>query len=108
MSIIEITKENFKSQVLESDKPFLVDFWADWCGPCHLIAPIVEQIALENEGVMYVGKLNVDEQEELAYAYQIVSIPTLMLFVGGQVTAVISGAMPKAELMRQLSPHLTS
>ena len=106
MSITEVTVENFESTVLQSDLPFLVDFWAAWCGPCHMIAPIVEEIASENTGVLRVGKLNVDEQEALARSFSVMSIPTLILFVGGQPTAVITGAMPKAELMRRLSPHL--
>ena len=106
MGVIELTSDTFQTTVLESDQPFLVDFWADWCGPCRMVAPIVEEIANEQAGKLRVGKLNVDEQQEIAYAYRVMSIPTLLLFKDGQVIASIVGAMPKAELMRRLSPHL--
>jgi thioredoxin 1 len=107
MDIIEITEANFEEAVLQSELPFLVDFWADWCGPCHMIAPIVAEIAAENVGTLRVGKLNVDEQAALASAFRVMSIPTLMLFVGGEAVAVVTGAQPKAMLMQQLAPHLS-
>ncbi|MDR2957216.1 MAG: thioredoxin [Coriobacteriales bacterium] len=106
MSIIELTSETFESTVLQSDLPFLVDFWAEWCGPCKMVAPIVDEIAREQDGIMQVGKLNVDEQQEIALLYRILSIPTLMLFKSGQPVVVIPGAMPKDALMKQISPHL--
>jgi len=106
MSVIELTSQSFQSTVLESDKPFLVDFWAEWCGPCRMVSPIVEEIAAEQAAFLTVGKLNVDEQQDVAYNYRVMSIPTLMLFKGGKPAATIVGAMPKADLMRQLSPYL--
>jgi len=105
MAIIELTLSNFETTVLQSTKPFLVDFWADWCGPCHMIAPIVEEIALENAGTLLVGKLNVDEQADIAMAYRVMSIPTLILFKDGRPVATVTGAMPKEMLLEQLSPH---
>ena len=84
MSEITITKENFEAEVLRSDKPVLVDFWATWCGPCRMIAPVLSEIARERSDVK-VGKINVDEQPDLANEFRIASIPTLLLFRGGQV-----------------------
>ena len=85
MSVITITKENFESEVLNSDKPVLVDFWAVWCGPCQMLSPVVDQIAEENDAVK-VGKVNVDEQPELAMKFGVMSIPTLISFRDGKVT----------------------
>lgn len=81
---ITLTEENFEEEVLKSDKPVLVDFWASWCGPCKMLAPTIKQIAEENEGVIKVGKLNVDDAEDIAQKYGIVSIPTVILFKNGQ------------------------
>lgn len=106
MSVMEITAENFESVVLGSELPFLVDFWADWCGPCKMVAPVVAEIAAERAGSLNVGKLNVDEQPGLASFFNVMSIPTLMLFKGGQVVEVVVGAMPKESLMEHLGPHL--
>ena len=98
MSEITITKENFASEVLQSDIPVLVDFWATWCGPCRMIAPVIDQLAAEYAGRVKIGKINVDEQPELAAQFGIVSIPTVKVFRGGQCTASVVGLRSKAEL----------
>ena len=94
MSVITITKENFESEVLNSDKPVLVDFWATWCGPCRMVSPVVDEIAEERSDVK-VGKINVDEQPELANRFGIMSIPTLMVFRDGKVADQAVGVRPK-------------
>lgn len=96
--MINLTSENFEKEVLKSEKPVLVDFWATWCGPCKMIAPIVEEIAKEHEENLKVGKVNVDEAADLAIKYDVVSIPTLVLFRNGKVTATIVGYREKEEL----------
>ena len=103
MSEITITKENFEAEVLQADLPVLVDFWASWCGPCRMIAPAVAEIAEEYAGKIKVGKINVDEQPELAGSFQVNSIPTLMLFRDGQPVNVAVGAMPKAQIEEMLN-----
>lgn len=99
---IELTKENFEQEVLKSELPVLVDFWASWCGPCKMLAPIVEEIAGEYDGRAKVGKVNVDEQPELAAAFRVNSIPTVMAFKGGEVTDVSVGYCPKEHLTAML------
>ena len=101
MSYINITKSNFEAEVLNSDIPVLLDFWAPWCGPCRMVAPIVEEIAEENEDIK-LGKINVDEEMELAVQFGIVSIPTLIVVEGGQVTGKIVGYRPKADILKLL------
>ena len=92
---VVLTIENFETEVLKSDTPVLVDFWATWCGPCRMIAPIIEEIAEDYKGKLKVGKVNVDEQGELAVKYGISSIPTLLIFKGGEVVKKTLGYMPK-------------
>ena len=101
-----ITDENFQQDVLSSDKPILVDFWAEWCGPCRMVGPIVSEIATEYEAKLAVGKMDVDENPAIPGRYSIMSIPTLMLFKNGQVVARITGARPKDAIMAQVLPHL--
>ena len=102
MAEITITKDNFEQEVLKSDIPVLVDFWAVWCGPCQMVAPVLSEIAEENEGKIKVGKVNVDEQPELSQAYGIMSIPTMMVFKGGEKVNQIVGAVPKEEILKLL------
>jgi thioredoxin 1 len=101
-----VTDETFQQRVLNSDKPTLVDFWAIWCGPCRMVAPVVNEIARENEGKLNVVKLDVDDNQNTAMAYGVMSIPTLILFKNGQVAERIVGYKPKADLMKKLAPHL--
>ena len=96
--MINLTSKNFEEEVLRSEKPVLVDFWAIWCGPCQMIAPIVEEIAKENENRLKVGKVNVDEAADLAVKFDVASIPTLMLFRNGNVVGTIVGYREKEEL----------
>ncbi|RMG94950.1 MAG: thioredoxin [Chloroflexi bacterium] len=103
---LAISDATFQKEVLESDKPVLVDFWADWCGPCRMIAPHVHAIAEEYGDVLKVGKVDVDENPAIPGRYGIVGIPTLMLFKNGQVVERITGAMPKDRILAQILPHL--
>lgn len=102
MNEITLTNENFKNEVLNSDKPVLVDFWASWCGPCKMIAPIVEEIAEEYKDTVKVGKVNVDEQPELSAAFNISSIPTIMIFRNGKIENTVIGYKPKEQLVSLL------
>lgn len=98
MSANVITKENFQTQVMESEKPVLLDFWASWCGPCRMVSPVVDEVAQEHPEWM-VGKVNVDEQPELANAFQVMSIPTLVAMRGGKIVNQSVGARPKADIL---------
>lgn len=104
-SEITLTEENFDAKVLKSDKPFLVDVWAPWCGPCRLIGPIVTMIADENQGKVSVGKLNVDEHPGIAQRYGIQSIPTLLLFKNGEAVERIVGVVPKPKIQQIIDNH---
>ena len=102
MNEIVLTSENFEEEVLRSDKPVLVDFWATWCGPCRMLAPIIAQIAEERAGEIKVGKIDVDEEPELAVQYGIASIPTLMVFKNGEKVKTSIGVIPKAAIEQLL------
>ena len=102
MAEIILTEENFEKEVLQSDVPVLVDFWATWCGPCKMLAPIIAQIAEEKEGEIKVGKVDVDEEMELAAEYQVASIPTVLLFKNGEVVETSIGFKPKEQLLDML------
>jgi thioredoxin 1 len=101
-----VTDANFKSEVLESELPVLVDFWAPWCGPCRMVAPVVDEIAQQYEGQVKVVKVNTDESPSVASQYGIRSIPTLMVFKGGQRVDMVVGAVPKATLANTLEKYL--
>ena len=106
MATKTVTDASFASEVLQSDKPVLVDFWAEWCGPCKMVAPVLEEIASENAGKIEVVKLNIDENPGVARDYSIMSIPTMSVFQGGKVVKQIVGAKPKAALLRDLADFL--
>lgn len=103
---IEVTDKTFDQVVLEADLPTMVDFWAVWCGPCKMIAPVLEEIAQEYEGQLQVTKLDVDHNNETAMKYGVMSIPTLILFNNGQPVERLVGFMPKEKLLSKLRPHL--
>ena len=106
-SIIEVTDANFQAEVIESETPVLVDFWAPWCGPCRVVAPVLQEIAAEREDLRIV-KLNVDDNQQTAANYGILAIPTMLLFRNGAEAARIQGAMPKKRLEAQLEPALAA
>ena len=101
MSVQTVTNDNFDSLVLQSEKPVLLDFWAPWCGPCRMVSPLVDEIADERDDIV-VGKVNVDEQPELAMQFGVMSIPTLLVFKNGEVAQQAVGARPKEELLALL------
>ncbi|GAA2084203.1 thioredoxin [Kitasatospora saccharophila] len=102
----EVTDATFDAEVLKSDKPVLVDFWATWCGPCRQVAPVLEDIAAEHADKLTVVKLDVDANQETAAAYNVISIPTLNVYKGGELVKTITGARPKAALLRELAEYL--
>lgn len=102
MNVLKITKENFEKEVLKSDKPILLDFWASWCGPCKMVGPIVEQIAEESGDTARVGKINVDEEQKLAQAFQVMSIPTLVVMKDSKVVKSTVGVQSKQALLSML------
>jgi thioredoxin 1 len=105
-SVSEVTDNNFQAEVLESDVPVLVDFWAPWCGPCRMVGPVVEEIASEKAGQLKVSKLNTDENQRTAVEYNVLSIPTLIVFKNGQEIKRITGAYPKRRLEAEIEPAL--
>ena len=105
-NIIQVTDANWEQEVLKSSTPVLIDFWAEWCGPCHALAPTVASIADAYTGRMKVGKLNVDENERTAAKYGVRSIPTLILFNNGEIKTVLIGNRPKNEIVQTLDQHL--
>ena len=104
--VSDVTDSNFDAEVLKSDKPVLVDFWAEWCGPCKMIAPILDEIAVEQEGKLKIGKLNVDEAADVARRFEVMSIPTLIVFKDGAPAKRIVGAKGKAALLQDLEEFL--
>jgi thioredoxin 1 len=106
MSVLHFSDSNFKKDVLESDLPVMVDFWATWCGPCKIIAPFVEELAKEYKSKMKIGKVNVDENPRVASHYGIMSIPTLIFIKGGKVMDQASGVLSKAELKKKIEENI--
>ena len=106
MSLSHVTGKDFESQVIKSDLPVLVDFWAEWCGPCRMIAPILEEVAKDLAGKLKIVKVNIDEEQELAAKHNIMSIPTMLLFKNGEAIEQIVGAMPKEQLLGKIKGKL--
>ena len=99
---IEVTEANFEQEVLKSETPVLVDFWAEWCGPCHAVSPVLEKIVEERQGELKLVKVNIDDEQALSQRYGVMSIPTMILFKDGQPAAAAVGAQPKSSLERSL------
>ena len=104
--VSEVTDTNFQAEVIEADVPVLVDFWAPWCGPCRMVAPVVEEIAQERGEALKVVKMNIDDNQNTAVQFNVMSIPTLMLFRNGEVAKTVIGAYPKRKLEAELEPAL--
>lgn len=106
MKPLEVTDSNFQQEVLSSDRPVLVDFWAEWCGPCKMIAPIVEELAKEYDGKLKVGKVDVDTNQQVSMQFGVRSIPTLLIFKSGKVVEQVIGAVPKRLLAEKIAKHV--
>ena len=104
--VLNVTADNFETEVINSGQPVLVDFWAEWCGPCRMVGPVIEQLATEYDGKIKVGKLNIDDQGELASKFKVMSIPTIMLFKNGEVVEKVVGARSKDEFEKMISKHI--
>lgn len=104
-NVVKLNGGNFNELVMENSQTVLVDFYADWCGPCKMLAPVIDEVADELAGKAVVGKLNIDEARDLAIEYQVASIPTLMVFKGGAVVETMVGARPKADILRAVESH---
>lgn len=102
MSVLRINNENFEEEVLKADKPVIVDFYADWCGPCRMMSPIIDEIAEEKADSIKVGKVNVDENQDLAMKYQVMSIPTIVIIKNGQVEKTFVGVRSKSEILEAI------
>jgi thioredoxin 1 len=107
-TIGDVTDQDFEERVLKSEKPVLIDFWAEWCVPCHMVSPVVEEIAREHAQDVTVGKLNVDDNPETARRFGVLSIPTLILFAGGEERARVVGARGKEAILREIQPHFAA
>ena len=106
MATIHVTKENFDAEVLQSDVPVLVDFWAPWCGPCRMVGPVMEQLSEEFAGKAKIAKIDVDSQGELAVRYNVMSVPTMIIFKNGEIVDQSIGALPKPHFVDMLSKHI--
>ena len=106
MGLVEITDDNFEAEVINSDLPVLIDFWAVWCGPCKMIAPIVEELATEYDGKAKIGKLDVDSNQQTSIKYGVRSIPTLLLFKDGELKDTVIGAVPKTNIVEKLNAQV--
>jgi thioredoxin 1 len=105
-NITTISDDTFDEEVVQADVPVLVDFWAEWCGPCKMVAPVLEEIATDKAGALRIVKLNVDDNPRTAQRFQVMSIPTLMLFKNGELQSRIVGARPKSQILSEVEPHL--
>ena len=108
MSVTDVTDQDFQSEVLSSERPVLVDFWAEWCVPCHMVSPVVEEIGRDKGESLEVAKLNIDDNPEVTRRYGVMSIPTLMLFKDGEEATRVVGARGKDALLKELDPHIAA